>query len=75
MKGVLKNLPTGPKAYDHAYEEAMKRIAGYNPDSEELARQALAWITYSKRPLTISELQYTLAVEVGEAELDEENLP
>jgi ankyrin repeat protein len=75
MKDVLKNLPTGPKAYDYTYEEAMKRIAGHDADSEELAKQVLLWITCSKRPLSTSELQYALAVEVGKAELDEENLP
>ncbi|KAH6714552.1 nucleoside phosphorylase [Leptodontidium sp. MPI-SDFR-AT-0119] len=75
MKGVLSNLPTGPKAYDYAYKEAMKRIACHDLDSEELAKQVLSWITCSKRPLTTSELQYALAVEVGEAKLDEENLP
>ncbi|KAF4633060.1 hypothetical protein G7Y89_g5056 [Cudoniella acicularis] len=75
LKDVLKNLPTGSKAYDYAYEEAMKRITSHDTDSEELAKQVLSWITCSKRPLTTSELQYALAVEVGEAELDEENLP
>jgi hypothetical protein len=75
MKDVLKNLPTGPKAYDYAYEEAMKRIEGHDADSEELAKQVLSWITCSKRPLSTSELQYALAVEVGKTELDEENLP
>jgi hypothetical protein len=56
MKDVLKPLPTGPKAYDSAYEEAMKRITGYDADSEELAKQVLSWITCSQRPLSISEL-------------------
>ena len=49
IKDVLKNLPTGPKAYDYAYEEAMKRITGHDTDSEELAKQVLSWITCSKR--------------------------
>jgi ankyrin repeat protein len=75
MKDVLKTLPTGPKAYDYAYEEAMKRIEGHDADSEELAKQVLSWITCSKRPLSTSELQHALAVEVGKTELDEENLP
>jgi hypothetical protein len=75
MKDVLKHLPTGPKAYDYAYEEAMKRIAGHDADSEELAKQVLSWITCSKRALSTSELQYALAVEVGKTELDKENLP
>ncbi|KAH6706258.1 hypothetical protein BKA61DRAFT_558724, partial [Leptodontidium sp. MPI-SDFR-AT-0119] len=75
MKDVLKNLPIGPKAYDSAYEEAMKRIAGHDTDSEELAKQVLSWITCSKRPLSASELQHALAVEVGEVKLDDDNLP
>jgi ankyrin repeat protein len=35
----------------------------------------LGWITCAKRPLTTTELQHALGVEVSEAELDEENLP
>lgn len=53
----------------------MKRIASHDPDSEKLAKQILSWIICSKRPLTTIELQHALAVEVGDAELDEENLP
>ena len=53
----------------------MKRIAGHDADSEELAKQVLSWITCSKRPLSTSELQYALAVEVDKVELDRENLP
>jgi ankyrin repeat protein len=75
MKDVLNNLPTGPKAYDYAYEEAMKRIMGHDPDSKDLAKQVLSWITCSKRPLTTTELQQAIAVEVGDTDLDEENLP
>ena len=68
-------LPAGLEAYDHAYEEAMERIEGQIIDSRELAKQVLSWITCARRPLTSLELQYALAVEVGEPELDEENLP
>ncbi len=53
----------------------MERIGGQVKDQEELAKQVLSWITYAKRPLTTSELQHALAVEVGEFALDEENLP
>ena len=74
MKDVLKKRPIGPKAYDSAYEEAMKRIEGYDTDSKELAKQVLSWITCSKRPLSISELLHALAVEVGEVKLDNDNL-
>ncbi|KAI3320964.1 hypothetical protein HD806DRAFT_537622 [Xylariaceae sp. AK1471] len=74
MKNVLNSLPTGPKPYDHAYEEVMKRVIGHDPDSEELAKQVLSWITCAIRPLTTWELQHALAVEVGGPDLDEDNL-
>lgn len=53
----------------------MERIEGQLPDSRELSKQALAWITCSKRPLTTLELQHALAVEIGQTSLDEENIP
>ena len=53
----------------------MERIKSQIADSQELAKQALLWITCAKRPLTTSELQHALAVEIGESELDDENLP
>lgn len=65
---------TGSEAYIRAYEEAMERIEGQAADSRKLARQVLSWITCAKRPLTTSELQHALAVEVDKPELDEENL-
>jgi ankyrin repeat protein len=68
-------LPIGSEAYDCAYKEAIERIEGQNPGSVELAKQALSWITCAKRPLTTLELQHALAVEIGESELDEQNLP
>ena len=52
----------------------MERIKGQVKDQEELATQVLSWIICAKRPLSTSELQHALAVEVGEPELDEENL-
>jgi hypothetical protein len=74
LKQALESLSKGSGAYRRAYEEAMERINGQDTDSKELARQVLLWITCARRPLTISELQHALAVEVGESELDRENL-
>jgi 23S rRNA A1618 N6-methylase RlmF len=53
----------------------MERINSQVKDQEELAKQVLWWITYAKRPLTTSELQHALAVEISESQLDEDNLP
>ncbi|KAF4636667.1 hypothetical protein G7Y89_g1421 [Cudoniella acicularis] len=75
VRAALKGLATGSRAYDHAYQDAMERINGQIKDQEELAKQVLSWITCAKRPLTTTELQHALGVEVGESELDEENFP
>jgi len=53
----------------------MDRIEGQLKDQEELAKQALSWITCAKRPLSTTELQHALGVEVGEIELDPDNIP
>lgn len=74
IKDLLNKLPTGPKNYDHAYGEAMNRILSHDADQRDLALQVLSWITWSRRPLSTSELQCGLAVEVGDTELNEENI-
>jgi len=73
IRTALKKLPRGSKAYDHAYEETMRRLECQIANSRELAKQVLSWITCAKRPLTTTELQHALGVEVGESELDEDN--
>jgi hypothetical protein len=75
IKIALKKLPKGSDAYDDAYKEAMERIKCQITDLQELAYQVLSWIICAKRPLTTLELQHALAVEVGEPQLDEQNLP
>src|SRR5436305_13419442 len=72
---ALKKFPKGSEAYNYAYEEAMERVEGQITNSRDLAKQVLSWTTCAKRPLTTSELRHALGVEVGESELDEENLP
>jgi ankyrin repeat protein len=75
IRASLERLPKGSEAYDQAYGEAMERIEGQIADSQELAKQVLSWITCARRPLITSEIRHALAVEEGESELDEENLP
>ncbi|KAK4071458.1 uncharacterized protein Triagg1_6119 [Trichoderma aggressivum f. europaeum] len=74
LENILAHFPTGQKAYDFAYEEAVRRIQGLDSDSKELAWLVLSWITCANRPLTTEELQHALAVKIGRTELDEENL-
>ncbi|OAA74311.1 Ankyrin repeat-containing domain protein [Akanthomyces lecanii RCEF 1005] len=77
-KGIriaLAKLGTGSQAYDYAYDDVMERIKGQFDDETKLAIRVLSWIVNAKRPLTTSELQYALAVEVDEVKLDTDNFP
>ena len=74
LRTALKRLSSGSDAYDQAYEEAMERVRSQSRNSRETAEQALAWLTYSRRQLSISELQHALAVEYGDSQFDVENI-
>lgn len=75
VRDALRKLPTGSEAYDRAYSGTMERIEGQLLDQAELAREALSWIICSKRPLTILELRYALAIKLDSSALDEGNMP
>ncbi|KAF1994164.1 ankyrin repeat protein, partial [Amniculicola lignicola CBS 123094] len=75
VRVALSKLHTGSNAYDKAYDDAMKRIEGQIDDQELLAKQVLSWIVCAEKPLTVVELQHALAVEKGDTELDEDNIP
>ncbi|KAF3074427.1 Ankyrin repeat domain-containing protein 50 [Trichoderma lentiforme] len=75
IRAALKKLPTGTCAYDQVYDDAMERIYGSNKEKRELAKESLIWISCALQPLKTIELQHALAVEIGEYQLDEENLP
>jgi ankyrin repeat protein len=62
-------------AYDTAYDKAMERIQGQVRDQRKLAEEVLSWITCAKRPLTALELRNALAVELGESEFYDDNIP
>jgi len=75
IKSTLKKFPKGSAALEEAYDEAIERIEGQLPEECELAKSVLSWITYAERQLTTKELSHALAVEAGESELDEDNIP
>ena len=68
-------LYTGTDALYDAYEEAKERIEGQGQEQCELAKSVISRITYAQRPLTTLELQHALAVEPGERQLNEDNIP
>ena len=72
---TLAQLPKGTEALDKAYSDAIKRIEGQLSGHRTLATNVLSWITYAQRPLTTRELCHALAVEPGDLELDQDNIP
>ncbi|KAF2186639.1 ankyrin repeat protein [Zopfia rhizophila CBS 207.26] len=72
---VLKNLSKGSEALNDAYSEAIVRIDRQLPEDSALAKRVLSWITYAQRPLTTGELCHALAVELGEENLNYDNIP
>jgi hypothetical protein len=71
---ALKELPTGSRAYDWTYRDAMQRLEAQLADEVQLAKRVLSWIICAERPLTTSELEHTLAVEAGQPQLDIDNI-
>lgn len=71
---ALDDLPSGHNAYGAAYDNAMRRISNQSQDDQELARQVLTWVVYAKQPLTTTDLETALAVEVGRWTLDPDNM-
>jgi hypothetical protein len=52
----------------------MERIEQQTKSRKMLARRVLSWVTYSRRHLSLKELQHALAVAPGMKEVDEEDI-
>ena len=65
-----------PGELDEVYREALVRIQKQAASHRELGMRILSWITHAKRPLSVNELRYGLAVEYSDVqeEFDEDNL-
>ena len=74
MKAALQQLPRGSEALEEAYGLAMERIQLQKAGCAHLAGRVLAWLTFSKRQLTLPELRQALAVDRSVSILDEDNL-
>ncbi|KAJ7130496.1 hypothetical protein C8R44DRAFT_569438, partial [Mycena epipterygia] len=74
VKAVWDALQHLPSDLEHTYDEAMDRINRQNEDDRELARQALTWVAYAKRPLSVAELHEALAITPNATTLDVDDL-
>ena len=57
------------------YGATIERIKAQGGMRAELGMAALMWVSHSERPLTVDELCHALAVEIGSAGLDPDNVP
>ena len=71
---TLKSAKDGAGLGD-AYGTTLERIKAQGEEKAKLAMATLTWICHSERPLQVDELCHALAVEIGEADLDPENVP
>ena len=71
-RGVRKALSSLPDDIEETCREAWNRILAQKPHQLAVGRKVLLWITHSARPIRLPELVFTLAIEDGDMEMDEE---
>ena len=70
----LEEMTLGNRLGD-AYTATLMRPKAQKGYKSVLALKVLMWVLYSERPLRALELCHALAVEIGSADLDSENVP
>ena len=71
LQAALRKLP---KNMASAYDKTLERIDSQGEDDRELAYRIFGWITFTRCPLTILELQHALAVELHMTTFDPDNI-
>jgi ankyrin repeat protein len=76
IQGMLQKFRTGSQstAYQYAYNETVKRIESQSSEKLELAKATIGWIMSAKRPFTVEELEFAIAIEAGSSCPDKRNI-
>jgi len=74
-RDVRRALDTLGENLDKTYDEIMSRILTQDQDSVDLAIRILSWLTYTKTPLRVIDLQHALSIDGDSIQIDEEALP
>jgi hypothetical protein len=75
-EGVRTAVGNLAKSLPDAYDRILTDIFSQEIEADrDLAKGVLSWISYSKRPLSILEVQCALAVELGCTNFGKDNLP
>ena len=67
---VRKALRSLPEGLTETYRSVLDRIDAQNSDDQEIANMVLLWLCYTKRPLTVKEIQEALSVDLDASDLD-----
>ena len=70
----LEEVESGNGLSD-AYTTTLTRLKAQERHISILGMKVLTWVMYSERPLRAEELCHALGVEIGSADLDQENVP
>ncbi len=71
LRVALEKLPDNVAS---AYDKTLERVNSQGKHDKELAYRIFGWIAFTRRPLSMLELQHALAVEPGTTALDPDNL-
>ena len=71
IRKSLKNLSAN---LSQAFEATLRRIDNEPRNRQRIALQSLMWISHARCPLRINELRHALATQIGDTELDRDNL-
>ena len=74
IKGLRDAIDGLPSDIDQQYDDTWQRIEQQNSEHRLLAKRVIGWLAHAARPLTVQELRYELAVQMGDTGFDEENL-
>ena len=74
-KAVIQALGRLPIELEASYDDAIGRIERQPDQHRYRAKQVLSWISFTLRPLTMTEFCQALAVELNARELDKSCLP
>lgn len=67
-------IDQGNFVVDDAYRDVVERINNQDPRRQRLAKDTLSWVICAKRPLTTLELRTALTIELGQTDLNDEDL-
>lgn len=72
VKRTLLHLSTN---LTQAFQSTIQRISNLSDTRRDLAFRTLMWISYARRPLTVSELQHAMALRLEDTDIDRDNFP